>query len=517
MSQQSAHFVKTGVLFAALLLGYLAVFGGAQQEPPAEPGGEAEGPKTVLYKIDGALTQTMITSLNRAWRTAKAAEAEYLIIEIDTPGGEAGLMEQLSDLVFEMYKEDNLETVAFINPAADSAGALIAISCRRLYMSPRGHIGSATPVFIPTLPIAPPQGLDIGEDMKRKIKARALAIFRAAAKEAGRNPSIAEAMVDADIELVLARIDGEETVIRRDDFFDERSRLGPARTVELDVICPKGELLNITASEAFEYGFTDGIAESRTDLLTNILGVNEADTIVVTRTWSEALVDFLQSIHWLLLIGGLVFLYVEFKIPGFGVPGIVGISLLALLFASKYMAGLAEIPEILLIVAGLGLVAAEIFFIPGTFIAGAIGVILVVVGGLLSFQPFVVPDSPWDQDLLESNIVNMGLSILAVLGIAIMITRFLPRTSLFKHLVLDTGQSPASVHASGTAIDDVHESVVKIGDEGKAFSELHPSGKIVIDGSQLDAQSEGEFIDKGDKVRVVRVVGNFIFVRKIED
>jgi len=491
MSQQSAHFVKTGVLFAALLLGYLAVFGGAQQEPPAEPGGEAEGPKTVLYKIDGALTQTMITSLNRAWRTAKAAEAEYLIIEIDTPGGEAGLMEQLSDLVFEMYKEDNLETVAFINPAADSAGALIAISCRRLYMSPRGHIGSATPVFIPTLPIAPPQGLDIGEDMKRKIKARALAIFRAAAKEAGRNPSIAEAMVDADIELVLARIDGEETVIRRDDFFDERSRLGPARTVELDVICPKGELLNITASEAFEYGFTDGIAESRTDLLTNILGVNEADTIVVTRTWSEALVDFLQSIHWLLLIGGLVFLYVEFKIPGFGVPGIVGISLLALLF--------------------------EIFFIPGTFIAGAIGVILVVVGGLLSFQPFVVPDSPWDQDLLESNIVNMGLSILAVLGIAIMITRFLPRTSLFKHLVLDTGQSPASVHASGTAIDDVHESVVKIGDEGKAFSELHPSGKIVIDGSQLDAQSEGEFIDKGDKVRVVRVVGNFIFVRKIED
>jgi len=484
---------------------------GQEEQQPAEK-------KAVLYRLEGQLTQTMVTSLNRAWRTAKAIEAEFLIVEIDTPGGEAGLMEQLSDLVFDMYKDDNLETVAFIDPAADSAGALIAISCRRLYMSPRAHIGSATPVLIPTLPIAPPQGINIDEDMKRKIKARALAIFRAAAKESGRNPSIAEAMVDPDIELVLARIDGEEMVTRRDDFFDERSRLGPARVVELDVICPKGELLNITADEAFEYGFIDGIADTRADLLTNILGVDEENTVIVTPTWSEGLVDFLQSIHWLLLIGGLVFLYIEFKIPGFGVPGAVGLGLLALLFATKYMAGLAEIPEILLIVAGLGLVAAEIFIIPGTFIAGAIGVILVVVGGLLSFQPFVVPDSPWDQELLESNIVNMGLSILAVLGIAIMITRFLPRTSLFRHLVLDTGKSADSLYGSGTAIDDVHDdSIVNAGDEGTAFSELHPSGKILIDGSQLDAQSEGEYINKGDKVRVVRVVGNFIFVRKVED
>ena len=157
------------------------------------------------------------------------------------------------------------------------------------------------------MPIAPPQGINIDEDMKRKIKARALAIFRAAAKESGRNPSIAEAMVDPDIELVLARIDGEEMVTRRDDFFDERSRLGPARVVELDVICPKGELLNITADEAFEYGFIDGIADTRADLLTNILGVDEENTVIVTPSWSEGLVDFLQSIHWLLLIGGLVF------------------------------------------------------------------------------------------------------------------------------------------------------------------------------------------------------------------
>ncbi len=512
MSQHPTNVLKTALVFFCIVIGSSDAFG--QEEKPTA---QAEK-KAVLFRIDGQLTQTMITSMNRLWRTAKDVDAEFVIIEIDTPGGEAGLMEQLSELVFDIYQEDDLETVAFIDPNADSAGALIAISCRRLYMAPRAHIGSATPVIIPTIPIAPPKDLNIDEDMKRKIKARALAIFRAAAKEAGRNAAIAEAMVDADIELVLARIDGEESVMQRDDFFDERSRLGPARVLEIDVICPKGELLNIDADEALEFRFIDGIVETRADLLTNYLGVEEKNVIVITRTWSEGLVDFLQSIHWLLLIGGLVFLYIEFKIPGFGVPGIVGISLLALLFASKYMAGLAEIPEIILIVAGLGLVAAEIFFIPGTFVAGAVGVIMVVVGGLLAFQPFVVPASPWDRELLESNIVNMGLSILAVLGIAIMITRFLPRTSLFKHLVLDTGKSSDALHGSATAIDDVHDdSTVKEGDEGTAFSELHPSGKIVIGGSKLDAQSEGEYINKGDTVRVVRVMGNFIFVRKVED
>lgn len=504
------------LLIAGLFLAFLTA------GPPGALGQEEEASgqpsrTAVLYRLEGQLTQTMVTSLNRARRTARSIEAEYLIIEIDTPGGEAGLMEQLSQLVFDIHQEDEIETVAFINPNADSAGALIAISCRRVYMSPRAHIGSAEPVLIPTIPIAPPQGIGIPDDLKRKIKARALAIFRAAAKEAGRNPAIAESMVDPDIELVLARIDGEETVIRRDDFFDERSRLGPARAVEVDVICAKGDLLNIDADQALELRFIDGIVESRTDLYENILGVDEKTVVVVMRTWSEGLVDFLQSIHWLLLIGGLVFLYIEFKIPGFGVPGIVGLSLLALLFASKYMAGLAEVTEILLIIAGLGLIAAEIFFIPGTFIAGAFGVILVVVGGLLAFQPFIIPASPWDQDLLESNIVNMGLSILAVVGIAVMITRFLPRTSLFRHLVLDTGRAGDALHGSATAIDDVHEdSIVKVGDEGSALSELHPSGKIVIEGSQLDAQSEGEFIHKGDKVRVVRVMGNFIFVRKVE-
>ncbi len=501
-------FVLVG---AGLLLPALSGQDKAVMEKEPEP----LSPKAVLYRLEGELTRTMITSLDRARRTAKRTGASILIIEIDTPGGESGLMEEIRDLIFEAEQEDDLETVAYIDPNADSAGALIAMACRRLYMSRLGHIGSATPVAINPINPLGSSPMAIDEDMERKIMARFLAVFRATARERGRNVYVAEAMVDPDIELVLARINGEEQIMTREKFMDERESLGESRAVEIDVICQKGELLNITSQEALDIGFIDGIPESKNDLFTGYLGVSKEEVVVIQRTWSEGLVDFLESIHWLLLVAGLVFLYIEFKVPGFGVPGIIGISCLAVLLLGKWLTGLAEIPEIIMIVLGLGLIALEIFVVPGTFIAGAAGALLVLAGILLSFQPFVLPESPWDVELLEMNIVSLGLSMLAFAATAVILTRFLPKTPLFQKLVLSTGKLPGELHASAGAFDDVHEiSAVVPGDRGKAASDLHPSGKILIDNTTLDAQSEGEYIDNNDPVRVVRVMGNFIFVRK---
>ncbi len=516
MQSLSLNSSRVGWMF---LLAALLAAPAASGQTEMEPAGTGGAKRAVLYRLEGQLTQTMITSLNRAISTAKENGAGTLIIEINTPGGEIGLMEQLRDLVFDAYHEDKLDTVAFINKNADSAGALIAMACRTLTMAPLGHIGSATPVVIsPPIPFGQPGMPLVDPDMMNKVKSRTLAIFRATATEAGRNPHVAEAMVDPDIELVLARINDEERVTTREKFIDEQARLGKAAVEELDVICEADDLLNITADEALAIGFIDGIFQSRSELITGFLEVPKENVVIISRTWSEGLVDFIDSIHWLLLVAGLVFLYIEFKIPGFGVPGIVGASCLAILFFGQYMAGMAEIIEILLIILGLALVAVEIFVIPGTFIPGGIGVVLIVVGALLSFQPFLVPRSPWDVEMLEDNVVSMGFSLLSVAGIALILTRFLPKTSFFRRLALNTGVRPGALAGSAMTIDDVHpEQSVAVGDIGKALNELHPVGKIVIDNSTLDAQSEGEYITKGDPVRIVRVTGNFIFVRKAED
>ena len=509
ISMHSTGFSRKRAPLLLALLASLLFLGFLPQEPEVAPPGD----KAVLYRLEGELTRTMLTTLQRSRKMAKEKGASFLIVEIDTPGGEMGLMEEIRDFIFETYQDDGIETVAFINSDADSAGALISMACRRMYMCPLGHIGSATPIAIAPGPAAPIP-VPLNEDLDRKIMSRALAVFRATARETDRNEYLAQAMVDPDMEVVLARIDDDEVITTRRKLIAEQSRLGASRVKDVTVICEKGDLLNMTAQESLDLGFIDGIPTSRTDLFENFLEIDERNVDIVQPTWSEGLVDFLESIHWLLLVAGLVFIYIEFKVPGFGIPGIIGISCLAILLLGKWMTGLAEIQEILLIIIGLALVGVEIFIFPGTFVAAAIGVICVVGGMLLAFQPFLVPASPWQVDMLESNIVHMGISVLAFAVVAVILTRFLPKTPFFSRLVLDTGKSPTFLHGSAGAVDDVRRGAkVAVGAEGTVVRDLRPIGEALFDGTRLDVQSEGEYIKTGESVRVVRVTGNFIFVR----
>jgi membrane-bound serine protease (ClpP class) len=506
------------------IIGIMLPWLGAEA-PGQEEGTMAARPekdKAILYPLEGMLAQTMTMRLQRAIKMAEEMGASTLILEINTPGGEMMLMEQLRNMIFDAHQKNGLNTVAYINHDADSAGALIAMACQELYMSPLAHIGSATPVATnplqPLLPLLPGIQDTSQDDMMNKIKSRARAVFRATAIETGRNEAIAEAMVDADIELVLALVEEEEKVIKRQDYNDLRSRLGENKVIEYSIVCAKGELLNMTSREALEWGFIDGIPESMDEMLESFLGIDKDQLFMVKPSWSEKLVDFLESIHFLLLIAGLILLYVEFQVPGFGIPGILGLSCLAILFFGKYMVGLAEFTEILMVIFGLGLMVVEIFVLPGTLIFGILGGLLVLFGLILSFQPFIVPDAPWETDLFIDNITYLGLSIIGVLiGMAVL-SRFLPKASLFRRLVLETGTAPGGLHATAGTIDDVKPEIsIRPGDRGVVQTTLRPAGKVIFDGTAIDAQSEGGYIDAGEDVEVVRVTGNFIFVRKVKE
>jgi membrane-bound serine protease (ClpP class) len=516
-------FNMNKILWIALIGILLTSLGG--EAPCQEKDGEeaqVEKEKAVLYPLEGMLAQTMTMRLKRAVAMAEELGARTLILEINTPGGEMMLMEQLRNMIFDAHQKNGLNTVAYINHDADSAGALIAMACQELYMSPLAHIGSATPVATsplqPLMPLLPGIQDNSQDDMMNKIKSRARAVFRATAIETGRNEAIAEAMVDPDVELVLALVEDEEKVLKRQDYNDLRARLGDNKVIEYSIVCAKGELLNMTAREALEWGFIDGIPETRDEMLESFLGIDKDQLFLVKPSWSEKLVDFLQSIHFLLLIAGLILLYVEFQVPGFGIPGILGLSCLGILFFGKYMVGLAEFTEILMVIFGLGFIVVEIFILPGTLIFGILGGLLVLFGLILSFQPFIVPDAPWETDLFVDNITYLGLSIIGVLiGMAIL-SRFLPKVSIFQRFVLDTGTAPGGLHASAGTIDDVApELLLQPGDRGTVQTTLRPAGKVIFDGTAIDAQSEGGYIDAGEDVEIVRVTGNFVFVRKVKE
>ena len=220
----------------------------------------------------------------------------------------------------------------------------------------------------------------------------------------------------------------------------------------------------------------------------------------------------IRKIAPVLLGIGLAALWMEFKSPGFGLPGIVGILCLATVFLSKHLVGLAETPEIIIFFIGILLIAVEILFIPGFGIAGIPGIILILIGAILSFQDFTIPRTPYDVDLLIMNIFTVMCSLIGS-GIAIFLMfKFMPGMPLFNRLVLTASETTKggfvipSQPAGGSDLT---------GAKGVALTALHPTGKIEVNSNTLDVVTDGEFIEKGQTVEIIEIRGNRIVVKAL--
>ena len=220
---------------------------------------------------------------------------------------------------------------------------------------------------------------------------------------------------------------------------------------------------------------------------------------------------FLDGIAPILLSVGLIALWLELKAPGFGLPGIVGISCLATVFLSKYMVGLAEAPEMLLFMLGVMLLAVEIFLLPGFGIAGITGILLMLMGTTLAFQDFVVPQTPYHYEELRGNLLKIFSSMAVSLLVVALMVRYLPGIPLFGRLVLSASEEAELGFGTTLAIPTVG----LVGRRGYALSTLRPSGRAEFNGEVLDVVTQGEFVEGGQKVEIVEVRGNRVVVRPV--
>jgi membrane-bound serine protease (ClpP class) len=277
------------------------------------------------------------------------------------------------------------------------------------------------------------------------------------------------------------------------------------------LIIEEGQLLTMYAKEAHEYQFAKEIVEDRDSLLKS-LNLDKVATTLLETNWSEQMVRFLESIAPVLLGIGLVALWIEFKAPGFGLPGIIGILCLATVFLSKHLVGLAETPEIIIFFIGIALLAVEILVIPGFGIAGISGIIMVLIGLVLSFQDFTIPITPYDVETFVKNIFTIMCSLLGS-GIAIfLLIKYMPGIPIFHRLVLtasETAQGGYVIPSQPEGEDDL------TGRKGKAVTILHPTGKIEVNNHTLDVVTDGEYIEKGQAVEIVEVRGNRIVVKAL--
>ncbi|MDO9116497.1 MAG: NfeD family protein [Nitrospira sp.] len=427
------------------------------------PSASRAGSVVYVIPVEGVIDLGLAPFVERVLDEATAAGASAVILEIDTFGGRVDGAVLIRDALL----RSKVRTVAFVNKRAISAGALISLAAETIVMADGGTIGAATPVQI-GLPGAPAQPVE------EKTVSYMRKEFRATAESRKRPPEIAEAMVDAD--------------------------------VEIPGVIAKGKLLTLTTEEALQQKLADFRADTLEALL-KALNLSDAEIRRASETWAESLVRVLTHpvVSSILIAVGMLGIIVEIQSPGFGVPGAFGLTSLALFLWGHWLVRLAGWEEVLLIGIGLILLVVEIFLLPGFGLFGALG-IAALLGGLgLSL---VGTGATWAVVLYALGQVIAAVLLAGVLALALL--RVVPRLPFGRKLILDTALSAAGGYASPPESDSRW-----LGTRGTAASTLRPAGVAHFDHERVDVVTEGEYIEAGAAIEVIRVEGNRIVVRRL--
>ncbi|HKP96482.1 MAG TPA: NfeD family protein [Fibrobacteria bacterium] len=497
------------------LLHFLAFFAATLALRPASaaaaesPAGKPVRKNAIVIPIEEQVDFGLHAFLKRAVAEALARKPDVIVFKVNTYGGE---LQSAFDIVDLLTGVSQCSTYAFVERKAISAGALISLACNRIAMGNATTIGDCAPIT---------QGNDgivmLGEKIQSPLRAK----FRTLAEKNGYPSLPAQAMVTADIGVVAAEPAGgaaaaagkpgakaatEYFTVKQWDALGDK---GQARYKSHKIILPEGQLLTLTDREAATYGFSQGSYASLQAFL-DAKGWTQSGQ--VETTWSEDLVRMLGKFAPVLMMIGFGALYLEFKTPGMSLFGVIGAVCLLIVFGSKYAVGLAGHTELLLLVAGFAFVTAEMYLFPGTLVAGAIGLLLILVALTLSLQSFTVPDPemPWEMKGLIDNLFTTVGSMVVALSIPLLAVRFLlPRLPAGSKVISDATLAGARSVAPETAR-------ISVGLAGTAKTPLRPAGKAVFAGETIEVVSRGEFIEAGTPVEVARIDGNNVVVRPRE-
>ncbi len=444
-----------------LFLG-LAVFATASKSQPT-PGTEGRGRIVYVVPIEGMVDLGQAPFLQRVLGEAQAAGAAAVVLEVNTFGGRVDAAVQMRDALL----DSPLRTIAFVNKRAISAGALISLAAREVVMAPGATLGAAAPVKV--------GGTGGGAlPVEEKTVSYVRKEFRATAEARGRPPLVAEAMVDAD--------------------------------VAIPGVNDKGKLLTLTTTEALRLKVADRQADTLAQALEGA-GLGGAQLRRATPNWAENVVRTLTQplVASLLVTVAMVGLLLELQTPGLGLPGALGLTALGLVLWGHWLAQLAGLEVLLVVAFGVVLIALEVLVLPGFGIAGVLGLAALVAGLVMGMT-----GAGNTAQLLALVAARLLLAVLLAIGLSLFLLRFLTRLPGGRHLILETRLDAGHGYASPPP-EDSHW----LGRRGTAHSVLRPAGIAEIDGRRVDVVSEGELVEPGTPVQVMRVDGNRIVVRAL--
>ena len=454
--------------------------------------------------------------LGRSIEAAKAAEAEIIILEIDTFGGRVDTALEIANKI---GAANFAKTVAYIPSDSGgrgvswSAGALMAFSTSEIWMSPGTSMGAAAPVYQTS------EGMQAAEE---KTVSAVRGQMAALAEKNGHPIQVALAMVDSDIILKEVTIDGKEILATAAEIDDwERN---DKDYIIGQTISDKGKLLTLTAGQMERYNVSEGTVSDLDELIES-LGYTTDDVLILEKSGSDSILTLLTSaaVTSLLLIAGLVALYLEITSPGFGIPGTIALICFAVVFGASGLMGTLGPIEILLFLIGVTLLLLEIFLIPGFGIAGISGIVLILLSLVFSRQDFYWPQFDWQWTIVRRSLGIVGMSVIGgILSIGVIMAA-LPRVSLFDRIILKDPGDPGYAgksrrrrrHNKDTAADKesvTASTAIEPGSIGVAVTDLRPVGKIKINKDIFVAETDGEYYSKGTNIIVQRYDGFKIIV-----
>ena len=417
------------------------------------------------FKIDENIDPAMNRRVRLALEEAEEKSVDLIFIEMNTYGGAVNDADEIRTMLLECP----IPIYVYIDKNAASAGALISIATDSIYMAPGASIGAATVV----------NGAD-GAAAPDKYQSYMRSMMRSTAEAQGRDPKIAEAMVD--------------------------------EKIAIEGIIEEGSVVTFSASEAEKYGFSEGQYNSLNDILL-AQNLEDVELIEYEISTTEQIIAFflnpaVSGFLILIIIGGL---YFELQTPGVGFPILASLIAVVLYFIPYYLNGIAENWEILVFFIGIILLAVELFVIPGFGVFGVLGIVCIMAGLVLG----MVPNHNFNFDFvpaadLFAALLTVIIASIVSVGLVFWLTPKVNEWGAFRHITLATTQQRSEGFTSSFYADDLNGKI------GKVHSRLRPSGKIEIEGNVYDAYSRGEFIDEGEQIVVISTEGTSLKVKKWE-
>lgn len=511
-----------------------------------------------IISLQGEINDIQRDSLKRRIEAAKGRGATIIVLDMDTPGGLVTSTIDINDIIISMPE---IHFVAWINPDAYSGGTAVALACNEIVMSRSSRMGDSQVIM------GGPEGAQaVPEDLQPKAYTPVLHEFSRLARLRGYDENLCESFVLPDREVWwlenaetgerrfvfreekqnLLNEEPDEEVVEEDD---DESAMNDTGDVDVKLASAQDDdsqgdvtpwrlvaeyedpllgvnvkakqpvvrddlLLQMSANEAMVFGFSKGVVTGESDL-TARYGVS--DWIRFDRSWSESFATWLTSVYvrGFLLVIILLGAYVEFHTPGVGVAGLTALIALAIFVGAPYLAGLANVWEILLIVLGFVLIGLELFVIPGFGLAGISGAVLLLIGLIATFvpgepgktAPFYIPSLPSTISWMKTAVVTVASSMIASIVGMFMLSKYLPRIRMFDAI------APANPTPSEVAVEDPYRGAARIGDVGVAVGPLRPAGKARFGSILVDVVTQGDYLDDHSRIEVVERRGNRVVVR----